>query len=146
MQVGRPEPARGPGPDFGSDAVPAELLDRVSELTLVLHEVTVQAHELVGLLRHRPDGERLHPLVGGEVGGRFLLLLAVRSLASLREDLLEAPLRDGRGLGEVLFLVAVLQLFVVFLFVRLWLFEYLAHDFFPCAPERTWKPLYLGGV
>ena len=72
MPVGRPGPARGPGPDVGSDAVAAELLGWVSELTLVLHKVTVQAHELVGLLRHWPDGQCLHPLIGGEVEECFL--------------------------------------------------------------------------
>src|SRR3989440_6473003 len=99
--------------------------------------MTVGAHELVGLLRHGPDGEGLHPLVRSQVEERVLLLLDLCDVPPLREDLLEAGLPDRGGLDELLVLVAtVLELFVLVLFFCLWLFEDLAHDSFPCTRER----------
>ena len=50
------------------------------------------------------------------------------------------------GAIVVFFLVAVLQLFVVFFFVCFWLFKDLAHDSFPCTPGRTCQSLSLAGL
>ena len=73
---------------------------------------------------------------GAEIEQSVILFLDLRDIAALGEDVLQTRLPDAGRLGEVLLLVAVLQLFVFF-FVRLWLFKDLAHDSFPVPLSWT---------